>query len=1297
LSGECEDCKAKKLQRRPLAVNEPGDRFEQEADRVSDAIVSGKDSPLTISPLTSASVQREDPPKESSDDEKYKESAKKIGEAFLETPYGKQLLEKIKQDKLVKGATDFVGTLPGIIVTGAAATGAVSALAAAHQELPVQIPEIPLDVITPGLSVKITYNGPVDKPTDASISFKLTEQAPKPPIGQKPAPSEADKFRAETARIAADQAKFRASLRYPPGSPEALRQQAEDEAVKQAAKSYVSGPNVDDIIKKYPGLKTPDRSGMQLTPPTFGNLGYSPLPPIFGNQFTFKPLSDQKLGEPKKKDEQPTVQRKEINQAKTNAIVPASVGQTINSPGKPLDRATRSFMEARFGHDFGQVRIHDDAESAASARAVNASAYTVGSDIVFGRGQYSPNTQEGRKLLAHELTHVAQQGFAHASAFKPITSKSGNYIAKNWLGGATPPSVSRSTVRLARKVKKTVVTLDKGETVVSMRIVKNPPGSVSPSSIQVTTSKGRTFSYASTTDNLTVGSHTGKKVGKGLQVDVAESGFVLYFSGNDKSPNPSDLVFNPEFPVEVLEAKSGPPVSGGGKQSPDGGTGNSADSSTATGSQNPKGSDTGEKVVGDDKKADKGNEKKDGVKDGVKDGAQDGVKGGVKDGATQPIPDAVTELPKDFKGPAVTVSNPADVEKLKKLGLIPAKSADEIQAKLDKGETLSLEEVTTLMEGLNAVTEPPAKDSGPGKDSWLKWAKFVQENKDKISGKSKTGDKGMTVEEVKEIINKYKEFVGVTDLPKSEQGSKEKDFNPEKRKSWNSLQPWEKDLWKEYMKRHPGDPGVSEDTDLSITDSMKMIMALRASPAYVRGGGREALIQMVNDPIFISGTLVGITIYVASWMAPEPIFSKATAATITAALLTVFTVSEIKNFAVAWMNLSDESAKAKTIDEIETAAEHFGKQMGGILARVLVTITTMLAGKLLPGPPAASGGGGGGMSMGATAGGPPGMVVAIPQAVPVSGIKVLADGTILIITNVGVMATAATGGGGSAGGYPGPSKEPAGEAGKPKKEFSADEKAASKQLEDKMAAEKQTNALNKLAKEAPDLHKEVTTNTTKMADGKTTLKDLAQENPSLIKSMFERWKQGLASGDIKTKDFGQYVKSRQSEFRGRSGELEDAFTRGPKEILVKAPKANVNEPGTDSISYEPQTDRIKLLDNKSIKADASVSKVSALEKNLSQNLGDDIADIKKFAGDPGVPKEIGQKVLPRLEAAKAEIDAYVLTNKIPPEKLSSPSVQQEFAKILNKHNIDRVITFGGAGKGTGASGTLTGTKGFKTE
>jgi hypothetical protein len=88
---------------------------------------------------------------------------------------------------------------------------------------------------------------------------------------------------------------------------------------------------------------------------------------------------------------------------------PAAVHDVLRTPGAPLDENTRAFMEPRFGHDFSHVRVHTDAKSAESARAVNALAYTVGNDVVFDADRYSSGTKSGYRLLAHELTHVVQQ------------------------------------------------------------------------------------------------------------------------------------------------------------------------------------------------------------------------------------------------------------------------------------------------------------------------------------------------------------------------------------------------------------------------------------------------------------------------------------------------------------------------------------------------------------------------------------------------------------------------------------------------------------------------------------------------------------------------------------------------------------------------------------------------------------------------------------------------------------------------------------------------------------------------
>jgi hypothetical protein len=102
------------------------------------------------------------------------------------------------------------------------------------------------------------------------------------------------------------------------------------------------------------------------------------------------------------------LQKKEAGPQAAAGEAPASVHAVLRSPGQPLDAATRAYFEPRFGRDFSGVRVHTAA--AQSARDVNAHAYTVGYNIAFDTGRFAPGSQEGRRLIAHELAHVVQQG-----------------------------------------------------------------------------------------------------------------------------------------------------------------------------------------------------------------------------------------------------------------------------------------------------------------------------------------------------------------------------------------------------------------------------------------------------------------------------------------------------------------------------------------------------------------------------------------------------------------------------------------------------------------------------------------------------------------------------------------------------------------------------------------------------------------------------------------------------------------------------------------------------------------------
>lgn len=121
---------------------------------------------------------------------------------------------------------------------------------------------------------------------------------------------------------------------------------------------------------------------------------------------------------------QPEEEEEELLQTKqaaghTSEVTPllASEIKTMQGGGQPLPASELSFFAARFGRDFGNVRIHADAQAAESAEAVNAQAFTTGQHVVFGPDKYAPGTTLGRKLMAHELTHVVQQ---HPSSLQQV-------------------------------------------------------------------------------------------------------------------------------------------------------------------------------------------------------------------------------------------------------------------------------------------------------------------------------------------------------------------------------------------------------------------------------------------------------------------------------------------------------------------------------------------------------------------------------------------------------------------------------------------------------------------------------------------------------------------------------------------------------------------------------------------------------------------------------------------------------------------------------------------------------------
>jgi Domain of unknown function (DUF4157) len=137
---------------------------------------------------------------------------------------------------------------------------------------------------------------------------------------------------------------------------------------------------------------------------------------------------------------------------------PPIVHEVLRSPGQPLDAGTRAFMEPRFGHEFSGVRVHTDVRAAESARAVNALAYTVGRDVVFGSGQHTPHTSPGQHLIAHELAHVIQQQHLHtvpagiSEPNSPLEHQAGHAADRITSGFAGPALPQAHVLLVAREV-----------------------------------------------------------------------------------------------------------------------------------------------------------------------------------------------------------------------------------------------------------------------------------------------------------------------------------------------------------------------------------------------------------------------------------------------------------------------------------------------------------------------------------------------------------------------------------------------------------------------------------------------------------------------------------------------------------------------------------------------------------------------------------------------------------------------------------------------------------------------------
>ncbi len=209
---------------------------------------------------------------------------------------------------------------------------------------------------------------------------------------------------------------------------------------------------------------------------------------------------------------------------------------------------------------------------------------------------------------------------------------------------------------------------------------------------------------------------------------------------------------------------------------------------------------------------------------------------------------------------------------------------------------------------------------------------------------------------------------------------------------------WELKLREEFLSRY----GSSRLPLPQSLETSPLFLALKLSPRYMGAGVREAAQELFRSPVFLSSVALSVLVYFGAWIAPEPLFTKAFAATLTLRLALVVGVLELTRLAHACVQLYQEAQAARTLEDLEAVAERFGKVVGGTALRVLVMVASMGVAKGLPQVPE------GGL----------GFLLRSPRFAVAGGatlegattVKMVADGTVVVMgVSAGTAATAVGG------------------------------------------------------------------------------------------------------------------------------------------------------------------------------------------------------------------------------------------------------------------------------------------------
>jgi hypothetical protein len=563
--------------------------------------------------------------------------------------------------------------------------------------------------------------------------------------------------------------------------------------------------------------------------------------------------------------------------------------------GSPLPDETRSSMESAFGTDFSGVRVHTNSGAVQMNQELGAQAFTHGSDVYFNSGKYDTGSREGNRLLGHELTHVVQQS----------------------------KSIGRKMVQRQNGKKN---------------------------------NKQKRFSVLVPIDYTTL-----EQMYRLFERTAYGHEMNLVWECNaycDMSKNKGKVV---PFLVskEMVDKYTDPKIKKERK--------NRRDEYLAM-----KGSIKGELA----READRRYYQKSGHVPGTK--IKKNEEGNVQmwDQEITKIlqeKEHLLSLPLEIKDALGGEKNfqPKDYEQLirisKKLENLDSKdlalyrlqtmtnTLDALEAALNKASlskgTLleDPEELKRLFKIFqDKLADPEFSETG---ESWLRFAKFLDKNKDKIEGILHGDPSGkLTPEKIDKIILEFGEYIAAEPVDDASPDKLETldDFDKQFKydPGWQKLSKEDRKLLLEYAKASPEEIKEGKIDFAKVTTEMKISMALKLSDTTLLGEMGAAAKAAFTDPTFIITLIVIVAIYVGLWLTPEPSgITKLAAGILTIVLLAQFAWHDIYGFAKAWFALSEECSRATSVDVLKKSGDKFLKTIGPIGFDIALAIVMWGAGK----------------------------------------------------------------------------------------------------------------------------------------------------------------------------------------------------------------------------------------------------------------------------------------------------------------------------------------------------------------